>query len=274
MQNLYKFNDVIRITDLVGEEMKEREVQKENLHKLNLLLKKKWDQIAYDYYNDIHPTSRNFDAVIDFYLPHYVKRLPRKGLFLDLGGGAGKLHKFVHSPHSRIIIGDISINMLKKGEKSSRDIPRTQLSAFQLPFYREVFDGVVSILGDAYMLPQTFQEVYRILKFGGIFIIALPSKVWASTLRSKIGISIDETVFASRIYQTINVPSFLYSEIELDNYLVNFKFRDIEVKSFTAKGVVKESKLSPHILMPCNDLEISPYELPIITIAFARKVKD
>lgn len=247
---------------------------KKNFHKLNYLLKERWDRIAHDYYTNTHRTSRNFDAVIEFYLPHYLERLPRKGLFLDLGGGAGRLHKLMRSPQSKVIIGDISVNMLKTGGEISQDALHIQLSAFQLPFRKEVFDGAVSILGDSYALPEVFQEVWRTLKSGGVFTIALPSKVWGSTLRSKIGIPIDKTVFVSPLYGAIKVPSFLYSEAELKSHLLNAKFRDVEVRSFTAKQVIKELELSPHILIPCNDLEISPYNLPIVTIAFAYKDKN
>jgi hypothetical protein len=46
----------------------------ESLQELNHLLKENWDRIADDYYTDAHRTSRNFDAVIALYLPHYLKR--------------------------------------------------------------------------------------------------------------------------------------------------------------------------------------------------------
>ena len=245
-----------------------------NFLKLDRLLKQKWEQIAYHYYTDYHPTTRNFDAVIDFYLPSYLKRVPKQGLFLDLGGGRGKLHQFMQLHRSKIIVGDISINMLKIEEETSQDFLRIQLSAFHLPFRNGIFDGVISILGDPYVLPEVFQEVWRILKFEGIFIIALPSKLWASTLRPKIRVPLDKTVFTNKIYGTIKVPSFSYSEIELKNHLLNAKFRNVKVRSFTAKHLIQKSELSPHILIPCKNLGISPYDLPIVTIASACKDKN
>lgn len=238
---------------------------------LGRLLKEKWDQIAPDYYGNLHPTTRNFDAVIGCYLPYYLELVSKQGLFLDLGGGCGRLPEYLCSPQAKIVVGDISLPMLKTGRAARQGISYIQLSAFQLPFRDEVFDAVVSILGDSYALPEAFQEIHRILKSTGIFIIALPSKLWASVLRPKIGLPADETVLTSSSYGAIRVPSVLYSEAELQNCLLNTHFEDVQVRSFASKGVIEESTLSPHILTASSDFNASPLDLPIVTIALARK---
>jgi SAM-dependent methyltransferase len=164
--------------------------------------------------------------------------------------------------------------MLKRSKGRSQNVSLIQLSAFHLPFQNEVYDGVVSILGDSYALPKGFREIWRILRCGGSFVIALPSKFWASVLRPKIGMPIDKTIFLSSSHEAVVIPSFLYSESELIRHLLDAEFVDVEVRSFSVRGSVEESELSAHVLIPSIDLEISPYDLPLVTIAFARKTGE
>lgn len=146
-----------------------KEKKNKKIPKFNYDLKKAWDQIAYDYYNNIHHTCRIFDAVIDFYMSKYIKKLPKQGIFLDLGGGSGKLQKYINSLKSNLIIGDISKNILNIGKNDSLNLSHIQFSVNELPFCERIFDGIVSILGDSYMHPKVFQKIYDTLKFGGSF---------------------------------------------------------------------------------------------------------
>ncbi len=234
-------------------------------------LKKAWDEIAHDYYNDEHKTCRIFDAVIDYYLPRFFKKLKKKGIILDLGGGKGRISNLLNLSNYKYITLDISHKMLQKGGITSQNKERIQSSVLHLPLREQMIDGIFSLLGDSYILPKLFELVYRSLKKNGIFIFALPTKIWALTLRSILDIPEDRTVFHNSDSEPIIVPSYVYSEDQIKNYLRIFKFKEIKINQYTIKNIINIRDLSQHILLPSNYLKISPEDLPIITITYCSK---
>ncbi len=242
-----------------------------DLGELNQLLKRRWDRIAPHYYSTKHRTTRNFDSVVDFYFQRYLRFLPEEGTLLDLGAGAGSLHRILARDRYDIVLGDISKGMLRNADKSQTDIPRVQLSAFNLPFQSGVFEAVVSALGDSFSLPEAIDEVFRCLKVQGTYVMALPSYQWGSTLRKHRGIRSDITVFADPSSGEVELPSFLYPEPELRELLEHSGFRVTLLRSFPARGVIPESEISELILEAAENLAMSALDLPIITMVIAMK---
>ena len=200
-------------------------------------LKEAWDQIGHDYYSNEHKTCRLFDAIIDYHLPYFFKKLPDKGIILDLGGGKGRISNLLNSFNYKYITIDISWNMLQNGGTTSQNKELIQSSVLHLPFKEQMIDVIFSLLGDSYILPNLFELVYRSLRKKGIFIFALPTKIWALTLRSILGIPENKTVFHNSDSEPIIVPSYVYSEDQIKNYLRIFKFKEIEINQYTLKNL-------------------------------------
>src|SRR5271157_2455703 len=118
-----------------------------------------WDILASEYYSSKHRTSRNFDNITRHNLPNIVPSLYSDGLYLDLGGGRGRLYELF--PDHNIIVGDFSLCMLKANHRFAVSPILVQMDAFNIPFDSGIFDAVFSLLGDSYLLRKVFGEANR-----------------------------------------------------------------------------------------------------------------
>lgn len=238
---------------------------------LTSYLKKVWDILANEYYSQEHKTSRNFDTIIHDWLPRIMPRLPPKGLYLDLGGGKGRLAELYANKGLSVIVGDISAVMMKTGIDSSHSRFCVQMDAFNIPFKEDIFDGVFSLLGDAYSLHEAFKEVFRILKTRGFFFVALPTKIWADNLRRFLGIDKNRAVFKTRNGRSVEVPSFLYDLEDLKETLLSVGFARVKAGERQPSGLILKDQFSKDVLISANNLGVPPEELPLITYALAYK---
>lgn len=94
---------------------------------------------------------------------------------LDVGAGTGriipKLKKF---GIENIVAADVSGGMLKVLKKKFPNIPTVEADIEKLPFEDESFDAVISLFVIVHLkiLEKAFEEVYRVLKPGGVFILS------------------------------------------------------------------------------------------------------
>lgn len=230
-----------------------------------------WDNLGVEYYSEAHKTSRNFDAVINHYLPKTVPELHSDCLYLDLGGGKGRLQELGLNRNSDVIVGDFSIPMMRADHDRPRTTSFVQMDAFNLPFKSNTFHGVFSLVGDSYALGRAFEEVSRTLKVGGFFMLTLPTKIWRQNLISTLGIKEDETIFGLRNGMKLKVPSFLYSPGNLKEILLSSGFGKVEVGEWKSFNVIQRSDYSKHIVISARNLGLAPEELPLITYAIALK---
>lgn len=234
-------------------------------------LKTVWDSLAKEYYSEVHKTSRNFDTIIRHYLPKIVPKLRLDGLYLDLGGGRGRLKELYADSSSDVIVGDISLAMMKTKANSSSPMRYIQMDAFRMPFKANTFDGVFSLLGDSYALREAFEEVLRILKSNGFFLITLPTKLWAENLRPSFGIKINETVFISKDGKQIKIPSFVYDLKDLEKSLLSVGFKQVKTREWRPLNLISRGEFSRDILIASKNLDIPPEDIPLITYALAFK---
>jgi len=237
-------------------------------------LKMVWDILAKEYYSQRHRTSRNFDTIIHTHLPRIITELSPDGLYLDLGGGKGRLEELYEDARLNVVIGDISLAMMRTGMHACMH-PRSafciQMDAFRIPFRENTFDGVFSLLGDPYSLKEAFEEVLRVLKPNGFFFIALPTKLWADNLRPFLGVEMDQTIFRTQNGKSLAVPSFLYNSQDLEKVLLNVGFKHIKTGEWKPSGLISKDQFSRDVLTSANNLSILPEELPLITYAFVYK---
>jgi len=245
-----------------------------NMERLTSYLKIAWDIMANEYYLEVHKTSRNFDAVIHNYLPKIIPRLHSGGLYLDLGGGRGRLKELYTDTSFNIVVGDISLAMMKTRINSPTSAGYIQMDAFRIPFKGNTFDGIFSLLGDPYSLPGAFKEVLRILKSGGFFFIALPTKIWAENLRPLLGVEMNQTVFKTRNGRPLKIPSFLYDSKDLQEILSDIGFGQVKTGDWRPLNVISKDEFSRDVLIPAKNLDIQPEDLPLITYALAHKIDE
>ena len=234
-------------------------------------LKMIWDTLAKEYYSEVHKTSRNFDAIIRYYLPKMIPKLRSDGLYLDLGGGSGKLKELYTNGGSDIILGDISLAMMKTETNSLSPTCYIQMDAFNMPLKANVFDGVFSLLGDSFALREVFEEVLRVLKANGFFLITLPTKLWAENLRLSLGVKINETIFTTQEGRLIKVPSFVYDSKDLERTLLSIGFKEVKTGEWRPLNIIPRGRFSRDVLVVARNLDVPPEDLPLITYAFAHK---
>jgi SAM-dependent methyltransferase len=227
-----------------------------------------YDGIAREYYEERHITSRNFDVATLDYLEKRGCFIPSSGFVLDLGCGRGKASLYCKVDPNRLIQADISENMLLLQHREPARI-RIRCNALSLPFQNMKFAAVVAFLYDPYNKEMLYREIFRILDHRGVFIGTLPNYEWGRMLRIKRGYDLKKARFVSRAGSMIDRDSILMSKEEIRNILSEKGFDQIEIESL--KLPISQKKISPDIIDPAQELDISPYNLEIIELIIARK---
>jgi len=228
--------------------------------------------MANEYYSEVHKTSRNFDTIIHNRLPRIISELHTDGLYLDLGGGRGRLRELYSDTSFNVVVGDISLAMMKTREYSPTSACYIQMDAFRIPFRENTFDGVFSLLGDPYSVPNVFEEVLRILKPDHFFFIALPTKTWAESLRPLLRVEMNQTVFRTRNGRLVKSPSFVYDSKDLQEILSSIGFGKVQTGEWQSLDLIPYDQFSRDVLMAAKNLDISPEYLPLITYSLAYKI--
>ncbi|MBL4694794.1 class I SAM-dependent methyltransferase [Candidatus Gracilibacteria bacterium] len=97
-----------------------------------------------------------------------------KGLrILDVGGGTGRIVKEMVDRGAEVVCCDISGEMLKIFKKKFSGVECVKADIREMPFEDESFDLVVATFVIVHLkkLMPAFDEVYRVLKKGGSFVV-------------------------------------------------------------------------------------------------------
>lgn len=104
----------------------------------------------------------------------------RKGKVLEVGCGAGAFARAIkkHRPSLEVSGCDLSRNSIALAKGFGGDVSYFQADVYHLPFKSDSFDAVVSFdVWEHLEKPaKAFQEVYRVLKPGGIFHFFVPTE--------------------------------------------------------------------------------------------------
>jgi ubiquinone/menaquinone biosynthesis C-methylase UbiE len=109
------------------------------------------------------------------------KLLPKSGsLLLDIGAGFGRLAE-LYTSHKRIFLLDYSESMLRQAKEklgTRGDFIYIAASIYELPFPDSVFDTTITIrmLHHIEDIPSAFEEVGRVLKTKGLYILEYANK--------------------------------------------------------------------------------------------------
>lgn len=102
--------------------------------------------------------------------------MPSKGLFLDAGGGTGKVAQYFTGEGKQVIVVDISLRMVRlAGAKNG--VQAVCAAAEKLPFPSDYFDRIIMVDAFHHVADQSYtaRELYRILRPGGRLVIEEPN---------------------------------------------------------------------------------------------------
>ena len=144
---------------------------------------------GYDLYADLYAKGHEYlDTFEGDTIFRFLGKL--KGLkVLDVGCGAGRLTKFLKNEGAEVYAADISEKMLKIVEGKLSGVKTFQAAMDQLPFEDESFDIVTAAFVIVHLetLQKSFEEVYRILKPGGFFVVTNVNQKKPPKLKTKDG---------------------------------------------------------------------------------------
>lgn len=233
---------------------------------LEELAKKAYDRLAKNYYSVLHPTSRVFDYLISNFIRENPLLIEPNEIYLEVGCGRSRLVNACKSKTTNIILIDISQKMLLHSRDfiDQMNIHGNIASALHIPICNNIIAGVYSFLGDPFNTVRYFEEVYRVLKLNGRFLHIIPNYLWASTLRNKIGIPINKTIFFDK-GKKIVAPSLVLSNKYLEKILDILGFSEIIIKDLFLSHHYPKYKLSNHIKIAMKELNMEIYKIPLLT---------
>lgn len=155
---------------------------------------------------------------------------------LDIGCGTGRLIEFMRNRGGKIVAADTSSQMLKIVKKRFSDVETVHTDIEKMPFPDETFDVVIATFVIVHLdfLFEAFEEVYRVLKDGGIFIVTNVNQRKAPKLTLKNG---EEIVIKSKYHR----PEDVVKELEKNLFHIE-KDELVYADGFWINQVVKARK--------------------------------
>ena len=178
------------------------------------------------------PSLSHFDLLAPLY-DHFIKtkdpnklaalaNLPTNGSLLDVGGGTGRIAISIKEMVSKLVVVDLSLNMLRQAIK--KDGLRAVCSPSEkLPFPNESFERVIMVdaLHHVYDHQVTARELWRVVKPNGCVVIEEPDirifSVKLAALVEKIALMRSHFISPNKIQTLFSYPN-AKSRIEGDGY--------------------------------------------------------
>lgn len=168
-------------------------------------------------YSKVYKSAQGYDLYADSYekdyeylnsfendvLYKFLGNLKDKEV-LDVGCGTGRLIKFMSERGAQVSGTDVSEGMLEIARKNFPDLSFVKAEAENLPYEDNSFDLVVAAFVIVHLknLDKFFEEVYRVLKDGGVFILSNINQRKAPKLELKDG---EEIVIESHYHRPEDV---------------------------------------------------------------------
>ncbi|PIR54674.1 hypothetical protein COU74_05295 [Candidatus Peregrinibacteria bacterium CG10_big_fil_rev_8_21_14_0_10_36_19] len=144
---------------------------------------------------------------------------------LDVGCGTGRIIHDLHMAGAEVCAVDLSDAMLKITKKKFPMIETAQADIRKLPFENESFDMVVAtfLLVHLDKLEEAFDEVNRVLKVGGEFIVTNINQKKAPKLKTKDGETVVIESFYHRPENVLNSLDRSFFKIDKEEFVYDDK---------------------------------------------------
>jgi ubiquinone/menaquinone biosynthesis C-methylase UbiE len=121
-------------------------------------------------YDKSHEFLNSFEGTVPFQMMGEIKGKK----ILDIGCGTGRITGDLLKRGGEVVAADHSAEMLKLATKKYPAAKTIRADIAKLPFEDDSFDIVVAMFVVVHLvdLREAFDEVYRVLKNGGIFILS------------------------------------------------------------------------------------------------------
>ncbi len=179
----------------------------------------------YDFWYDT-PLGAYADRVEKRAFNSFLKGLNPNSLILDLGTGTGVLLQFLLQKRFEVIGIDFSKDMIKKAkDKIKREQGTLILGDIEnLPFQKGAFDIVTAMTTLEFVknVEKLLNEIWRVLKSGGQFILGVLTSLSSWSFDRKIRGLVSEDIFSYAKF---------YTSFELIKLLRSANFNKIDIKS-------------------------------------------
>lgn len=134
-----------------------------------------YDRIADEYARRIYDELRHkpFDKEI---LNRFVARVAERGEVCDMGCGPGQIARYLHERGAKVFGIDISPRMVEEARRLNPDIRFEVGDMMGLPLNDSVLAGITAFYAivniDPGALPLVFKEMNRVLRPGGLLLLA------------------------------------------------------------------------------------------------------
>lgn len=154
----------------------------------------------------------------------FFSLLPRSPRILDAGCGSGRDSRAMQAKGARVTGIDISVGLLKEAEQRSKEIEFVEGDITQMPFERDLFDGVWAHASLVHLetledVQKALREFHRVLKPNG----TLHVFVKVQQGEEKTAIVSDKLSNHDRFFR-------YYTKAELEDLVAKAGFADIDIK--------------------------------------------
>jgi len=193
----------------------------------------------YDFWYDT-PLGAYADRAEKRAIYSFLKDLPPNSLILDLGTGTGVLLQFLLKKKFEVIGIDFSKDMIKRAkEKIGKKQGTLAIGDIEnLPFQKEAFDVVTAMTTLEFVknVKKLLQEIRRVLRSGGQFILGVLTAINSWSFDRKIRGLVSKDVFSYAKF---------YTPFEIVKLLRSARFSKIQMK-----GAVLAPQFTPKRFFP------------------------
>lgn len=227
-----------------------------------------YEPIANEYYDSDHTASRNFDAATLDFSKKFDFNIPSHGFVLELGAGKGCTGKYCKIESYRTIQIDISKTMLLLNPREEC-FQKIISDALKLPIASSKLSAVTSFLYDPFNKQELYNEVYRVIRDGGVFIGTLPHFKFCTPLRGMIGYHKNKTRFFTKDERLVELDSFFMNDFEIRQIIKRTGFSSLQMYDLYLPSFVQE--VSKHVYIAASAHGLDVYNLPLVKLIIARK---